>query len=255
MDRGLYAAASAGLLQVKKLEVVSNNIANSNTPGFKRQIIKGEERTFDQTLAKLVAGEDPYAEGDHQRISGVGNVIAATDFTAGPIRNTGNALDVALSHANDFFVVNGADGRENFSRAGNFTLNVEGNIVTHDGAQVMGDGGAINVTGAGVSIGQDGSVRVSGQEVGRLRVVRIEDPDSLERVGSTRFVLKEGFAVPPNVEADLIPGALEMSNVSTISSVIDLITANRAFGMYTKSAQTIDDMNNSAINQVGKRQG
>jgi len=253
MDRGTYAAASGGLLQFRKLEVANNNLANVNTPGFKKQILVGQVQSFDQTLAKMVSGEDPFASGDHARSPGTINERTSTDFTPGPIKYTGNPLDVALRHPNDFFVINTAEG-ERYTRAGNFSLNEAGEIVTPDGNQVVGDGGAITANGPGLSISPDGSVRVNGNLAGKFKIVRFEDPSNLQRVGSTRFEAGQGNQ-PAQVDAELEPNALEMSNVSAITSVIDLITSNRAFDMYTRSAKTIDDMNSQAISQVGRRRG
>ena len=254
MERGSYTAASGGLLQFRKLEVVNNNLANVNTPGFKRQLLTGTEQSFDETLAALVAGDDPYAKPDQERTPGVVNLQVATDFTPGPLKNTGNPLDVALRHPNDFFVVQTANGME-YTRAGNFTLNEAGELVTHEGLSVQGDGGTIAVQGAGARITEGGDVQAGSENYGRLQVVRFDDPAILERSGGNRFRLKGGGPAPAAVDADVVPRSLEMANVSTISSVIELITANRAFEMYTKSAQSIDQLNQTAINQIGRNRG
>ena len=251
MDRGTYAAASAGIAQLQKLDVVNNNLANVNTAGFKRQLMVGRTQSFDDTLAKEVAAGDPFAKGDQARTPGVIDIETATDFSLGPIRETGNPLDVALENPNDFFVIATPDGLQ-YSRAGNFTLSSSGQIVTQDGYAVQGDGGEINVTGAGTSVSSNGTVTSGGQQIGRLQVARFEDPSKLERVGATRFALGQA-AQPTQVEAAIIPQSLEMSNVSAISSVIDLITTNRAFDLYTKSAKTIDELNSTAIQQVGRK--
>ncbi len=252
MDRGTYSAASGGLVQLRKLEIVNNNLANSNTVGFKKQVLVGEEQTFDQTLASAVAKNDPYAAKDHERTPGVTNIQTQTDFSPGPIKFTGSGLDAALRNANDFFVINTADG-EQYTRAGNFTLNAEAELVTVDGEPVVGDGGSIVANGTDVNIGTDGSVRAGGTLVGKIKVVHFDDPSTLERVGHTRFELGAGVPAPQQVDAELEPRSLEMANVSAISSVLDLITTNRAFDMYTRASKSIDEMNQQAISQVGRR--
>lgn len=251
MDRGTYIAASGGLLQLRKLEVVNNNLANVNTAGFKRQIIVGDRTEFDQTLAAQYAKDDPYAKGDHDRTPGTTAVRAVTDFSPGPIENTGNPFDVALRNPKDFFVVQTATGNE-YTRAGDFTLNAEGKMVTKDGATVMGDGGEISVTGPNVLIEPNGTVKVNGQPAAKVQVVRISDTTQLERVGNSRFKLTPG-APTESVEPDLVPQAVEKSNVSAISGVIDLILSQRGFEMYAKSAEAIDQMNQAAITQVGRK--
>jgi len=239
------------MLQALKLELINNNLANVNTPGFKRQFLVSEERAFDQTLASMLPLGDPFAKADHDRDPEVITTETRTDFSAGPIRETGNPLDVALRHPLDFFVVQNESGTF-YTRAGNFTLNVEGQLVTPDGAQVQGDGGALTASGANVHIAADGSLMADGRPVGRLQVVRFSDPKSLRRVEGTRFLLSEGGPTPEQVPADLAPRSLEMPNVSVISSMAEMITANRGFEAYTKVARTIDELNGIAIQQVGR---
>lgn len=252
MDRGTYAAASGGLLQFRKLEIANNNIANASTPGFKRQMLVGKVQSFDATLAKALERKDPYARGDHERTPGAVHAQTVTDFSPGAIRYTGNALDVALRDSRDFFVIETPQGPQ-YTRAGNFTLSAEGQLVTMDGMPVQGDGGPITIDGGRASITSSGQVYADGDLVGTLQVVRFEDPKGLQRVGHTRFRLREDAEAPVPVAASLEPSSLEMSNVSAISSMIDLITANRAFEMYSKSSNTIDQMNQAAVSQVGRR--
>jgi flagellar basal-body rod protein FlgF len=251
MDRGTYSVTSLGLAKIQQLEITNNNLANVNTPGFKRQVLVGESQSFDQTLARLVANQDPYAEGDHQRTPGVVSLESRVDFSAGPVRQTGNPFDVALTQPNEFFVVATPQG-ERYTRAGNFTLNVDGSIVTQDGSIVQGDGGAITIQEPNGRISEDGSVVVNNLPVGRIRVVRFDSFTGLKPEGGTRFKLEPGVAQPTPVETRMVVGSLEMSNVSAISSMIDLVTTNRGFEAYTRTAQTIDQMNQTAITQVGR---
>lgn len=251
MDRGVYASTALGLAQMKKLDLVNNNLANVNTPGFKKQILVGEAQSFDQTLAKLVENQDPYAKADHQRTPGVVSLRSVTDFTQGPIKSTGNTFDVALRDPKDFFVVNTPSGLQ-YTRAGDFSLNTEGEIVTMDGYQVQGDGGPIAVNGPNVRIAPNGQITVNKTPIGKLQVVRFDDPTQLERVGATRFKLGAGQAQPIPVDPNIATESLEMSNVSAISSMIDLISASRGFEMYSRTVASLDQLNQAAINQVGR---
>lgn len=252
MDIGTYAAASLGVVQMRKLEIQNNNLANVNTVGFKRQVLVTSPEDFQDTFAKEMSSSDPYAQGDQVRVSTVNEVSTHIDFSMGAIKRTGNPLDVALRNPKDFFVVNTPQGRM-FTRAGNFTLDGNGALITQDGKQVQGDGGTIIAQGAGTNIGADGTVRSGGNIVGRLQVVRFEDTKGLEAAEGTRFRVKSG-PQPATVEGFMEPSSLEMSNVSAVTGMIDLITTNRAFDAYTKAAQTLDNLNQTAINQVGKRQ-
>lgn len=252
MDRGTYVAASGGLAQFRKLEIVNNNLANINTVGFKREVLETETQSFDKTLASLISKSNPYSKGDHDRSPAVVNVKSSTDFAQGPVQSTGNPLDVALRSTNDFFAVNTPQGVQ-YTRAGNFTLNAEGTLVTQDGFEVQGDGGAIQLAGPNASIESDGSVLAGGSVQGALATFKFEDPSKLTRVGGNRFSLAAGAGAPEQVEAKLATRSLEMSNVSSITSVTDLMTAQRAFQMYTKAADSIDQINQVAINQIGRR--
>jgi C-terminal processing protease CtpA/Prc len=112
------------------------------------------------------------------------------------------------------------------------------------------DGGTINVQGSDINISPDGSLRANGQTLGRIQVVRFEDASPLERVAGARFKLPVGAPQPTPVAVALEPQALEMSNVSAITGMVDLIATNRAFEAYTKAAQTIDQLNQTAINKT-----
>jgi len=252
MDLGWYASVSAGVYNMQKLEVQNNNLANINTVGFKRQIMTADQEQFSQTLASAVTSGDSLTQADQQQVPLVTGVRAVTDFSPGAISKTGNPLDCALKNAKDFFVVNTPNGTV-YTRAGNFTLNGAAELVTQDGFQVQGDGGTVQITGPGASITSDGSIRVQGQTIGRLQVVRVQDTNTLEHIEGTRFKVKTGAPQPVQVDPTVEPSALEMSNVSAITGMVDLITTNRAFEAYTKAAATIDGLNTLAITQVGRR--
>lgn len=252
MDRGTYAAASGGLVQLRKLETINNNLANINTAGFKKEVIKTEVQSFEDTFASQLAKNDPFAKGDHERTPGSVNISSAVDFSQGSIKVTGNNLDAALSNPKHFFVVQTPAGTE-YTRAGNFTINSEGELTTIDGMPVQGDGGAISVGGPGATIQADGSIVANGLTAGKLQVVEINDTKQLNPSGGTRYHLSKGAAAPAGVDQpEVIPAALEMANVSAVSSMVDLIQTNRAFDLYTKMAQSIDQMNQTAISQVGR---
>jgi flagellar basal-body rod protein FlgF len=253
MERGSYIAASGGLIQLRKLDVVNNNLANVNTVGFKKEMLVGTTQSFDQTLAKAVESSDQFARGDHDRSPGAVHVGSVTDFSPGPVKATGNPLDVALRNPNDFFVVSTQQGPR-YTRAGNFTLNEAAEISTLDGFPVQGDGGAITVPNGDVNITPSGAIFSNGTQIGRLQVVRIEDPSTLVREGGSRFATTAGQPAPAAVEAEVIPASLEMSNVSTVMAMIDLITTSKGFELYTRTSQSIEQMNQAAITQVGRRQ-
>ncbi|MCI5064370.1 flagellar hook-basal body protein [bacterium] len=259
MDRGTYSAASAGMLQLRKLELVNNNLANLSTPGFKGQYLISRQAEFEDSLASAIDSTAPFARADQERTPGVKTVASATDFSIGPIERTGNPLHAALRNPNEFFVINSPEGPV-YTRAGNFTLDAEGRFITQDGFPVQGDGGEL-IVGQGIpEISSGGIITVSGlpgginQSAGRLRVVQFDDPSGLERIGSNRFRLPGGGDAPNPVPIPtVVPGSLEQANVSAVQAIVELISASRGFELYTKSAQSIDAMNQSAIQRLGGR--
>ncbi|MCB0352560.1 MAG: flagellar hook-basal body protein [Bdellovibrionales bacterium] len=250
MDRGIYAATSAGILADAKVEILNNNLANVNTPGFKRQYITTEAEEFERTLASRLADAAPFAKGDAERTPGVESIRAVTDFSMGSIRETSRDLDVALAVPDHFFVVNTADGPR-YTRAGNFSLTGEGTLVTQSGEPLAGD---ITISGGAPKITRGGIVQVDGETVGQLQVVQIPDTSQLVQQGGNLFKLADGAPTPSAIDGtSVVPRSLELSNVSAIGSMVELIAAQRGFEMYTKTAQTIDGMNEQSIRELGRK--
>ncbi|MCB0323369.1 MAG: flagellar hook-basal body protein [Bdellovibrionales bacterium] len=245
MDRGIYAAGSGGLLESRRLQVTANNMANVSTVGFKAQRLVAREQEFGDTLAATLTDTPSRVTGDHERIPGVTDVQTITDFTPGPVSNTGNPLNVALRDPDTFFVVNTPEG-ELYTRAGNFTLDSQGILTTPDGYPVLGEGGPITINQGSPRISSSGAVTSDGTLVGRLRTVRVEDLTQLERKDGARFALPGGGEALP-VRADVIPESVEMPNVNVVESMVDMMGAQRSFEAYTKTVQTIDELNSAAL--------
>lgn len=245
MDRGLYSAVSGGLLNSRRLEVVANNLANANTVGFKAQRLAARQQSFEDTLASQLPSLPSRARGDFDRTPGVMNIETVTDFSPGPLEETGNPLHVALRKQNQFFVVATPEG-DAYTRAGNLMIDGERNLVTADGFPLLSEGGPITLPQGDIHIAETGVVAVNNEVLGTLRVVEVDDLSSLKRASGARFV-QEGNAAPRAVPADLVPGAVEMPNISVVEAMVDLIAAQRSFEAYTKSARTIDEMNELAI--------
>lgn len=245
MERGLYSAASGGLLESRRLEVVANNLANVNTVGFKASRVVARQQEFGDTLASTINDVASRAQADLKHTPGVVDVEVKTDFTPGPIHTTENPLDAALVDQDKFFVVQ-VDGQERYTRAGNFTLNSEGTLSTADGKPVLGDGGPIIVTGGSPKITSNGSVMVNGLKAGTLRVVSVADLNQLEKEGGTRFKLKQGAQVT-QVPSQVVPGSLEMPNINVVESMVEMISTQRAFEGYAKSTQTIQELHETNL--------
>src|SRR6185369_3521445 len=157
MNSGLYSALSGNIAAMKRMEIISNNLANVNTPGFKK-----DKMLFESMLAGNVnppavpqgSTADPILQKD--------SVII--DYSPGSVSQTGNNLDLAID-GDGFFVVSTPEGPA-YTRQGNFRLSSDGTLVTADGYPVMGQGGAIRVQGSRVDIDGQGVVMVDGNPAG-----------------------------------------------------------------------------------------
>lgn len=217
-----------GLRQERKLETVSNNLANTDTTGFKKDSISFDEK-FKAQLNK--------------------------DFSQGAIQTTGNPLDMALS-GEGFFKIETSEGIK-YTRNGNFSLDINGTLVDQNGNPVMGQGGAIAIDTANVeqdlSVNQNGEILLSGEVVDTLDIVTFKALNKLERDGrnflsytgdTTDEIQAQGAVVQHKV--------LEKANVAVVEEMVRMIDYHRMFETFTKSMMTFDEIDSKAINDVGK---
>jgi flagellar basal-body rod protein FlgF len=244
MDRGIYSASSGGFLATKKLDVVANNLANVNTVGFKAERLIVRQQEFEDTLAAKMPGAQE-SKGDFQQTPGVIVIGSSTDFSQGPIQSTGDPLHVALTKNNQFFTVSTPQG-DMLTRAGNFKLDAEGQLVTADGVPISGAGGPIVLPPGRPKVSPNGTIDVNGKVVGKIRVVEVADLPSLQRVGATRFKMATG-GVEEVGNPTLAPESVEMPNVGVVESMVDMINSGKAFEAYTKTARTIEELNERSI--------
>ena len=226
------------LIQQRRLEIASNNLANLNTVGFKK------DKIFFHKLTEALAESD---EIDENRLPGASHI----DFSGGSVKKTDNPLDVALAREG-FFAVQGEAG-EYYTRSGSFRLNSEGTLVTPDGYSVLTDGGELQISGNEMRFNEKGEIIVDGQSVGRLKIVNFENPELLDRVGNAYF--RAGDVDPedvPEAEIDMRPGYLEISNVDPILEMVAMIEIGREYELGQKAIQTQDRTLDKLINQAGK---
>lgn len=258
MVKGLYTAYTGLRNEQRRLDVISNNIANSNTTGYKKMGVTSQ--TFDRELALRVDDDsDVYlkkAIGDVSLGVKIGETY--TDFTQGGFRNTGNPYDIALA-GDGFFTISMTDkaGVEHirYTRDGSFTVTREGYLVTKDGDFVLGTNNQrIQIPGADtaeVSIDSLGNIYANEVFAGQLQIVDFQNHDALLMYGENMF-----DALP---EAGMIAGTaltrqgyLETSNVNIINEMVSMITITRAYETNQKMVQTVDSTLEKAVNEVGK---
>jgi len=208
-----------------RFETISNNLANQNTNGFRKDII-----SFNQTLSM--------------------NYISETDFTPGPVRYTGNELDVALEGQGFFKVQTPAGIR--FTRDGALSLNAEGVLVTRTGDAVLGQNGPITISGSKVAIESDGQVVVDNQSVDKLMVVDFEQPQFLKKEGGSyyRHQLEESGILTAD-KVNVKQNYLEGSNVNPTEEMIKMLEAFRAFESAQKAISSIDEITSRMVNDQG----
>lgn len=244
MVSGLYTAASGLVAQMAKMEVLSQNLANAGTPGFKGdlQIIEEGARGPLQPAFMtegLPTGPRPVRVG--RRV---------TDFSRGLIRQTENPMDLANS-GSGYFVVETPRGMR-YTRAGNFAIDANRYLQTLDGDRVQGKKGAIQLPDGRFSVDSSGRILVAGREVDRLRIVD-PDPATLIREGGSLFTLKPSAPEPPTGDkAEIRQGFLEESNVDAVSALMQVMVSLRASEAYQKVIQALDQSLSLAAGELGR---
>jgi flagellar basal-body rod protein FlgG len=224
------------LLELRQ-EITANNLANAATAGFRRDVVAARQAQ---------PGEAPLARG--ALALGVLDTRAVLD--SGPLEQTGNATDLAISGAGFFVVQSGSD--ELLTRAGAFHRGPTGELVTESGARLLGDGGPIRLDADAFQVGRDGGVLVAGSLVDTIRVVSAPPGAALRKQGDGRFAMPAAGAGPRPPDAEILQGYLEGSNVDAIREMIALVDAFRAYEANAKSVQTSDQILGQAVNQVGR---
>lgn len=237
MNASMYKALSGAIVQTRRLEIVSQDLANTNTAGY-----KGERLIFREVLEAPTKPDE--------RIGGQVAVIEQrTDFSNGGVRYTGNPLDLALS-GEGFFAIQTARGVR-YTRQGTFNLSAQNTLVMPSGEPLLGEGGPIRVDGNKVDVTADGMVLVDGEEVDRLKIVRAQDPRRLVREGNTFFRIEED-EMEEVKDVHVAQGSLEEANVNPIESMVALIDISRQFEAYERAMRTIDGATEKAVNEAGK---
>ena len=250
MNSGIYAALSGNINAMKRLDIISNNLANANTPGFKRDRLAFET----QLQVASESAVNPSGGGSATPVFSGDRYF--TDFAPGPLLQTGNTLDLAIE-GDGFFAINTPNGPA-YTRQGNFQMDVTGRIVTSDGYPVSPEV-VIPNNATQITVGNDGTVsaylpgETAPVTVGTLQVVDFPKPYSLQKMGSALFVPADPQSAPePATNVTISQGAIEGANVSTISEMVMLIENSRYFEACTKVVKSFDDMASKAANDLGK---
>jgi flagellar basal-body rod protein FlgF len=242
MDRMLYVAMTGAKETLRAQTVNNHNIANVSTTGFRADLAAFQSRAVDG--------------------SGYASRVYATNGTtgfneqSGALLTTGRDLDVAVT-GKGWIAVQGADGKEAYTRAGNLQVDATGQLMTATGQPVLGDGGPINIPPyTSIFFARDGSISIVAQgqtpdttaTVGRLKLVNPAE-DQIERGEDGLFRMKDGSDAPAEASVQITSGVLESSNVNAAEAMVNMIELSRQFEMQVKAIRTAEE-NAAAATQL-----
>ncbi|WP_116137426.1 flagellar basal-body rod protein FlgF [Trinickia diaoshuihuensis] len=248
MDRLIYTAMTGASEALEQQAVVANNLANTSTTGFRAQLANFRN-------VPLSFGDGTTVNNDTTRTFAL-TATPSSDFASGPIAQTGNPLDVAITGPG-WLSVQTADGNEAYTRAGNLHTDENGQLVTATNQPVLGTGGPISIPpGATVTIGRDGTVSALGagdspSQIVVLDQLKLVNPDAatMTRGDDGLFRTADGQPADADPTVTVAQGALEGSNVNSVAAMVSMITNARQFQMQTKLLQTADQ-NDQTANQL-----
>ena len=252
MFRSLQVAATGMVAQETKLDTIANNLANSNTTGYKRQDAEFEDLLYQNERSAAPNPQGGIGPVGTQIGSGVRVVATSRSFSQGALQQTGNPLDIAIE-GNGFLAVQRKAGEVAFTRAGALKVDAQGRLTTSDGLAVEP---AITVPpdATSITIGSDGGVSAvtPGQrtptQLGQLQIVTFPNPNGLEAVGHNLFTASGASGEPttgvPGADGrgTILQGALEGSNVEVVNEMIGLIRTQRAYEINSKVIAAADEM-------------
>lgn len=257
MIKAMFTAATGMRAQQTRIDVISNNLANANTAGFKKSLANFEDLLY-RTVEDATPADGVLSRPTPLQVGSGSRLVSTTKvFTPGSLEETGQPLDLTIS-GNGFFQLTDINGNQVFSRDGNFKTDAQGQVVNSQGLRLEP---AIQVApGAAVTVGPDGSVyaRVGDEQqtnVGQIQLVNFPNPAGLEAVGGN--ILREtpasGAAVQGQPGVDglgrLTSGYLERSNVDVVTELVSLIISQRAYETNSRAISAADEML-TTVNQI-----
>lgn len=253
MTRGWYIGSSGMNAQQTRLDAISNNLANADTTGFKRDI--AVSKSFPELLMRRMGGdgvyETPFGSADVAPIIGkIGLGVETnelyTDFEQGSFKQTSTHTDMALS-GEGFFAVETPSG-ERYTRNGNFLVGKEGILVTKEGYPVLGEKGYIQVADDRFTVNQDGMVysEKDMELIDRFKIVRFDNERYLQKMGSSLYkdtdITGPAYIAEGKERPVVLQSYVETSNVNVVNEMVSMIEVNRAYEANQKTIQSQDTM-------------
>ena len=242
MSGGIYVALSGAVAQTTQLDTTAANIANANTDGYQRV-----RPVFREMLAQASGGSNGTGGG------GALTVTSSLDTTRGTLRNTGNALDVALPDSS-YLTVSTPRG-DRFTRAGSLSTAPDGTLVTRSQAPIVGeDGKPIKSTprGGAVSLSAAGEVFQGNAKIGQMRIVQFANPSALTPEGGSILAATPATGPATPSKGQLSVGAVEESNTSVIGAMSELVNASRTFDAFQRAIDTFREADQKIVTVPGE---
>jgi flagellar basal-body rod protein FlgF len=255
MIRGLYTSSAGMQVEQLRTEAISNNLANANTAGFRRDMaIVEARRNMKLSRTDVPTSGDPLATSKRVPVGNVGIGVFVNrmvkDFQQGDLKQTDNPFDLGL-HGQGFMTVQAPDGATLYSRDGQFTRTKEGFVTDKTGCKLMGLNGPIVANGK-FEVTIDGQVSIGGKPTDRLALVDFDKPDEvLAKHGDTQFQAINGTPKPAT-KLEVNQGSLEGANVNSVQEMVTMITALREYEANQKAIQAQDETLGRAVNDIAK---
>lgn len=251
MNLSLYTAATGMEAQQLQLNTIANNLANANTTGFKRAKIEFQDMLYQQGReAGSQSGDGNILPSSIEMGNGTQVVSTARVFTQGTLRNTGGQMDLAID-GSGFLEVQLPDGRSAYTRDGALKISADGQVMTSNGYPVLSNFQSIPQGALSVTITPTGDVTVrtsDGNQSFRIQLARFNNPAGFRSIGDNLYVETEASGPPEsgnpaeNGYGRILQGYLEGSNVNVVEEMVNMISAQRAYEINSKSIQSSDQM-------------
>jgi len=238
----VIAASRQGALR-RQLEVVANNLANMSTNGY-----KGSQMMFVEHVVKSKGGERLISP----KLTYTRDIATRIDTSDGAIEKTDNPLDLAIRNEG-FFVVRDVNGKEFYTRNGQFQLDNTGQIINQQGHALLAGTGQpviLGPTDTEIQVGRDGVISTENGQLGKLRVVKFENPQDLKRTSGALYTSDKPATDVEN--ADVIQGALEGSNIEPISEMARMIQLHRNFESVKSFIEREDERQREMVRSLAR---
>lgn len=255
MVRGLYTAYTGMVNEQKRLDVISNNLANADTVGYKTERVANQ--AFDDMLTMKIRDNSVGYQNQEIGSMSLGVKIGEvyTDYGQGSYVETGNTFDLAID-GDGFFTMRCPTGSgesvTRYTRNGCFKMTQDGYVVDANGNHLQGQNGDIQVpVDATITVDKTGAVYANDAYVDTITLTDFEDYDYIEKYGDNMYQTVDG-ATTKAAAAGIDQGYTEQSNVNVVSEMVDMITVTRAYEAGQKVMQTVDNMLEASCNSIGR---